>query len=190
MALSAEEYPYIDVEDYLALDDAAQSVRYEYIDGRLRMQAGGSPDHSIIATNLAAILNYALRKKPCIVYNSDIRFKINEFRYLHPDITISCDRRDRNRKDNIQYPRLIVEVLSPSTERIDKGEKLNFYLDYPSIEEYVLVDSERKFAEVYHRNSDSWTSRIYKPGSVIHLQCIDLEIPLTEIYEKTSLELD
>src|SRR5919197_1359908 len=106
MALSADDYPYINVEDYLALDAAAQSVRYEYIDGRLRMQAGGSPDHSIIATNLAAILNYALRKTPCIVYNSDIRFKINEYRYLHPDITISCDHRDRNQKENIQYPRL------------------------------------------------------------------------------------
>jgi Uma2 family endonuclease len=188
MALSAEEYPYINVEDYLALDSTAQSVRYEYIDGRLRMLAGGSPDHSIIATNLASILTQALRKKPCIVYNSDVHFKISEHRYLHPDITISCDPRDRNRKDNIQYPRLIVEVLSPTTERTDKGEKLDFYLEYPSIEEYVLIDSQRKFAEVYHRDSDTWTSRIYKPGSVMHLQCIDLEIPLDELYEKTSLE--
>jgi len=188
MALSADEFPYMNVEDYLALDGAAQSVLYEYIDGRLRMLAGGNPNHSITTTNLASILTYALRKKPCIVYNSDVYFKISEYRYLHPDITIGCDPRDKNRKDNIQYPRLIVEVLSPSTERTDKGEKLNFYWEYPSIEEYVLIDSERKFAEVYHRDSDTWTSRIYKTGNVMHLQCIDLEIPLDEVYEKTSLE--
>jgi Uma2 family endonuclease len=190
MALSAEEYPYINVEDYLALDSAAESVRYEYIDGRLRMLAGGSPDHSIIATNLASILTQVLCKKPCIVYNLDVHFKISEYRYLHPDISVSCDPRDKNRKENIQYPRLIVEVLSPSTERTDKGEKLDFYLEYPSIEEYVLIDSQRKFAEVYHRDSDTWTSRIYKAGSVMQLQCVELEIALDELYEKTSLEGD
>jgi Uma2 family endonuclease len=188
MALSADDYPFIDVEDYLALDNTVRSVRYEYIDGRLRMLAGGSPDHSIIATNLTGILAHALRKRPCIVYNSDVRFKISDYRYLHPDITISCDSRDRNRRDNIQYPCLVVEVLSPGTEHIDKGDKLDFYLDYPSIEEYILIDSQRKKVEVYYRNGDSWASQIYKPNSVIHLQCVDLDIPFNDLYEKTSLE--
>ena len=186
--MALPEYPYIDVEDYLALDNTARSVRYEYIDGRLRMLAGGSPDHAILAANLIATLNYALRGKPCIVYSADVHFQISESRYVHPDVTVSCDPRDKHKKDNIQHPRIIVEVLSPTTEGIDRGEKLEYYLDFPTMEEYILVGSQRKVVEVYHRDGDVWTSRVYKPNDVVYLKSIDLEIPFAEIYDKTSLE--
>ena len=177
----------MDVKDYLALDEKASSVRYEYVDGRLRMLAGGSPDHSIIATNIASSLHGALRKTPCTVYNSDIHFKLSESRYVHPDVTVGSDERDRGKPDHIQYPRLVVEVLSPGMENVDKGEKLEMYRDYPSIEEYMLVGSQKKLVEVYHRDADTWISRIYKPNSIIHLKSIDVSIPFEDIYEKTSL---
>jgi Uma2 family endonuclease len=138
---------FMDVEDYLALDEKARSVKYEYLDGRLRMLAGGSPDHSIIAANIVGILYGALRKTPCTVYNSDIHFKLSESRYVHPDVTVGCDERDRGKRDSIQYPRLVIEVLSPGTENVDKGEKLEMYLDHPSIEEYILVASQKKIVE-------------------------------------------
>ena len=93
--MALPEYPFMDVEDYLALDEKARSVKYEYVDGRLRMLAGGSPDHSIIATNIVGILYGALRKTPCTVYNSDVHFKFSESRYFHPDVTVGCDERDR-----------------------------------------------------------------------------------------------
>jgi Uma2 family endonuclease len=185
--IALSEYPSMDVKDYLALDEKASSVRYEYIDGHLRMLAGGSPDHSIIATNIASIFHNALRRTPCTVYNSDIRFKLSESRYVHPDVTVGCDERDKGRKDNICYPRVIVEVLSPGTENVDKGEKLDMYLDYPSIEEYILVGSQKKLVEVYHRDGDTWVSRRYKPDSVIQLKSIDVTISFEDIYEKTSL---
>jgi Uma2 family endonuclease len=185
--MALPEYPFIDVHDYLALDEKARSVRYEYIDGHLRMLAGGSPDHSIIATNIADILYSALRKTPCTVYNSDIRFKLSEARYVHPDVTVGCDERDKGKKDNIQYPRLLVEVLSPGTETMDRGEKLDMYLDAPSLEEYVLVGSQKKMVEVYRRDGDTWVSRRYKPNTLIHLQSVDVSIPFEDIYEKTSL---
>ena len=185
--MTLPDYPFIDVKDYVALDESASSVRYEYVDGRLRMLAGGSPDHSIIATNIASILHGVLRKTPCTVYNSDIRFKLSESRYLHPDVTVGCDERDKGKKDNISYPRLIVEVLSPTTESIDKGEKLDMYLDYPSIEEYILVGSQKKMVEVYHRDGDTWVSRRYKRDSIIQLSSINVSISFEDIYEKTSL---
>ncbi len=190
MALSAEypQFPHMDVEDYLLLDNTSRTAKYEYLDGELRMLAGGSPNHSIIANNMGTILNNALSKKPCIVYNSDIRFKLSESRYVHPDVTVSCDARDRNQEDDIQYPRLIVEVLSPSTQAIDKGEKLDLYLEYPTLEEYILVSSQKKRVEIYHRKNDSWTRRIYKSGSIIHLESIDVEIAFDDIYRKTSLD--
>lgn len=190
MALSAEypQFPHMDVEDYLLLDNTSKTVKYEYLDGELRMLAGGSPDHAIIGNNMSGMLYGALRKKPCIVYSPDIRFNLSKSCYVHPDVTVSCDSRDRGKKDNIQYPCLIIEVLSPSTEAIDRGEKLEYYLEYPSLEEYVLIGSQKKSVEVYRREKDSWRLRIYKPGSTIHLQSIDVEVAFDDIYEKTSLE--
>lgn len=185
--MALPEYSFIDVRDYLELDEKAISVRYEYFNGHLRMLAGGSPDHSIIATNIASILHGALRKTPCTVYNSDIRFKLSESHYVHPDVTVGCDERDKGKQDNIQYPRLIIEVLSPGTENIDKGEKLEAYLDYPSVEEYMLVDSRKKMVEVYHRDGDIWASRLYKPDSTIYLSSVDVSLSFEDIYEKTSL---
>jgi Uma2 family endonuclease len=185
--MALPEYPYVDVEDYLALDKTVKSVRYEYIDGTLRMQAGGSPDHSIITSNLNAILNYALRKKSCIVYSPDVRVQLSALRYFHPDVTVGCDSRDMGKKDVIRYPRVLVEVLSPGTEAIDRGEKFDLYLNYPSVEEYLLVGSQKKAIELYYRDGDTWASRLYKPGSTIHLKSIDVLVPFDDVYEKTSL---
>ena len=78
-------------------------------------------------------------------------------------------------------------MLSPGTESVDKGEKLEAYLDYPSIEEYILVGSQKKMVEVYYRDEDTWVSRIYRPNSIIHLKSIDVSIPFEDIYEKSSL---
>lgn len=186
--MALPEFSYVDVEDYLALDKAAKGVRYEYIDGTIRMLAGGSPDHAIITANLIAILNYALRGKPCIVYSTDVYFKLSESRYVHPDVTVSCDPRDKHKKDNIQYPRILVEVLSPSTEAIDRFEKLEYYPEIPTMEEYILVDSQKKFVQVYHRDDEIWTSRVYRPDNIVYLKSIGLEITFAEIYDKTSLE--
>jgi Uma2 family endonuclease len=180
----------MDVEDYLILDNTSKTAKYEYLDGELHMLAGGSPNHSIIANNIGTILNNALSKKSCIVYNSDVRFRLSESRYVHPDVTVSCDARDRYQEYDIQYPRLIVEVLSPSTQEMDKGEKLDLYLEYPTVEEYILVDSQKKSVQIYHRKNDSWTRRVYRLGSIIHLQSIDVEIAFDDIYKKTSLDLE
>jgi Uma2 family endonuclease len=175
------------VRDYLEPDEKALSVKYEYFNGRLRMLAGGSADHSIIAVNIVDILHGALRKMPCTVYTSDIHFKISEFHYVHPDVTVGCDERDKG-KNNIQHPRLLVEVLSPSTTNIDKGEKLEAYLDCPSVEEYMLVDSQKKLVQIYHRDGDTWTSRLYKSmDRTVHLRSSDVSISFEDIYEKTSL---
>lgn len=179
--------PFVDVEDYLLVDTTSKTAKYEYLDGTLYMLAGESNNHSIIAANLTAILNYALRKKSCIVYSSDVRVKLSESRYVHPDVTISYDERDSQAVNHIQYPRTVIEVLSPSTEAKDKGEKLFAYLECPSLEEYILVDSKKKFVEVYHKDKNRWTSAISQSDDVILLQSIDLEISIEDIYAKTSI---
>jgi Uma2 family endonuclease len=190
MALSAEypHFPHIDVEDYLTLDRTSKTAKYEYLDGEVRMLAGGSPDHSLIATNLTAILIYALRKTPCVVYNSDIRLRLSASKYVHPDATVTCDERDRNQTESIQYPRIIVEVLSPSTEDIDRVGKFIAYRSYPTLEDYILIDSLSKSVEVYHREKKKWVLSIFGPGDEVEIPSLDLWIPIEEIYEKTGVK--
>jgi Uma2 family endonuclease len=190
MALSAQypHFPHIDVEDYLNLDNTSKTAKYEYLDGEIRMLAGGSPDHSLIATNLTAILTYALRKTPCVVYNSDIRLRLSASKYVHPDATVTCDERDRDQIESIQYPRVVVEVLSPTTEDVDRGKKLIAYRSYPTLEDYILIDSLSKTVEVYHREGKKWVISTFGPGDDVEIPSLDLQIPLEEIYAKTGVK--
>jgi Uma2 family endonuclease len=177
----------IDVNDYFLLDEASQSVKYEYFDGEVVLLAGGSNSHSIIAANITSVLNYALRKRPCTVYSSDVRVKLSETRYVHPDVTVSCDKRDHQAQSNIQYPCVLFEVLSPSTELKDKGEKLLAYLQCSTLEHYVLVDSRSLFVEVYRKEQHRWTSLIIQAEDMVPLVQIGVEMTMEDIYAKTGL---
>ena len=102
--MAQRKYSVMSVEDYLILSRNSKDTRYEYLDGDLRMLAGGSPDHSIIIANLTATIKGPLKGSQCRVYNSDVQLKLSEKRYVFPDITISCDERDRNRKKRYATP--------------------------------------------------------------------------------------
>ena len=134
--------PFMSVDDYITLDDISKEARYEYLDGELLMLAGGSNDHSIIAANLIGILQQALEENPCRVYTLDIRFQLSERRYVHPDTAVSCDQNDIEQEYNINSPSFVAEVLSPTTETIDRGKKAIYYRESASIQEY-LSHSER-----------------------------------------------
>src|SRR5713226_1892094 len=109
------------IEEYLHLDSSSIETRYEYIDGHVRMLAGGTPDHAKIGANTIGVLYGLLEGTACSVYTSDVRVCLSETRYVHPDVSVSCDARDQDQEDMIQYPCLIIEVLSPSTEAYDRG---------------------------------------------------------------------
>ncbi|HEX4203140.1 MAG TPA: Uma2 family endonuclease [Ktedonobacteraceae bacterium] len=185
--MALPEYPFMDVEDYLELDRNSKHVRYEYIDGELRMLAGGSTYHSIIIANLNGILYGLLRKSPCRVYNSDIRLQLSTSCYFYPDVTISCDQRDLELSDMIRYPRVIFEVLSPSTEPVDRGKKFVYYRECTTVQEYVLVDSQSKLLEIYRREEDGWKLHIFGPGDEIQLASVQVHFPFDDVYEGTQL---
>ena len=105
--------PTMSVEDYLALDRSSREARYEYIDGVATLLAGGTADHATICVNLTSLQHSALRGKECRVYNSDLRVRLSRTRYVYPDLSVSCDTRDRGQTDTLQSPRLVIEVLSP-----------------------------------------------------------------------------
>ncbi len=127
------------VEEYLALDRNSTETRYEYIDGHVTMMAGGTLDHATISLNMASTLRGLLRGSSCRVFALDARVRLSATRYVLPDVTVSCDGRDQGRIDVIQYPHLIVEVLSPSTEDYNRGRKFTYYRECPTIQEYVMV---------------------------------------------------
>jgi Uma2 family endonuclease len=185
--MALHKYPIMDVEDYLLLDRNSKNARYEYLDGELRMLAGGSTYHSAIIANLTGILTGQLASSSCWVFNTDIRLHLSESRYVHPDVTVSCDERDQELDDMIHYPCLVIEVLSPTTEAKDRGEKIFYYQECPTIQEFLLVDSQSIRIEVYHREEDGWKLHTYGPESTVKLESLAIQFPIGAIYRGMKL---
>jgi len=184
--MAQRKYSVMSVEDYLILSRNSKDARYEYLDGEIRMLAGGSPDHSIIIANLTAAIKGSLKGSQYRVYNSDVLLRLSEKRYVFPDVTISCDERDRNQKEMIRYPRVVIEVLSPTTEATDRG-KAPYYRACLTIQEYVMVDSEEVFVEVHRREAERWTITTFEPGDTITLESLGIQFSIEDAYEGTSL---
>jgi len=185
--MALPRYPHIEVEDYLILDRNSQA-RYEYLDGELHMLAGGSTYHSRITINLAStIQRLPGDDSPCVVFSSDIRLQLSESRYVHPDVAVSCDSRDHGFDEIIQFPSLVIEVLSPGTEATDRGKKFLYYRECSSIQEYVMVDSLSIQIEVYHRNNEKWTLSTFGPGSEVQFDSLDIQFPIETIYRGMKL---
>ena len=176
---------FMSVEDYLALEGTGRDVRHEYIDGYAYLLAGGTANHSMIAVNITRELSILLRGSGCFIYNSDIKVRLSETRYVLPDATIICDPRDRKGKiDTLHYPRVLFEVLSPSTEGYDRGRKSSYYRACPTIEEYVLVDSERRFIEVHRRGGEAfWYLSSFESGDEMQLESLNISVAVDALYE-------
>jgi len=181
--MALPEYRWVSVEEYLAIDNASD-VRFEYIQGQIRMLAGGSRNHALIAHNLHGILHEHLHGTPCAAYTSDMRVQVAVDRYYYPDVTVSCDEEEA--ENALHSPRVIFEVLSPSTEAIDRTEKLEAYRELSSVEDYVLVSSERQAVEVHHRDrkQNYWITRIYSSEDTVNIDSLNAEFPMDEIYER------
>jgi len=173
---------YTTPEEYLRLDRNSP-IRYEYIDGQAYALAGGTLDHSTICVNLVSLLHQLLQGTLCRVYNSDARVRLSPTRYVYPDLTISCDAHDRGATDVLTAPRVVSEVLSPSTEGYDRGEKFAHYRECPSVEAYILVATERRAIDVYLRQEQApWEVRAYGPGDEVALTSVGARLPLDAVY--------
>ena len=188
MALQHDRW--ISLEEYHEIERTSD-VKYEYADGRIYDMSGGTFEHSRIAINMINKLDAHLSGKPCKVANSDMKvlpFGDENPSYL-PDVTVTCNPDDYKRGSTaIRSPRLIIEVLLPSTAAKDRGEKLRAYQACASVEEYVMVSSHHQEVEVYHREgADKWTLTRYKHEQVVKLASVELMISVADIYAQTDI---
>ncbi|MGH2479016.1 MAG: Uma2 family endonuclease [Ktedonobacteraceae bacterium] len=178
----------ISVAEYFALEENAAGICYEYVDGYAYMMAGGSFNHDAIKSNIQRIIgNFLLESDRCNVYSSDMKTQVAEKRYYHPDVVITCDPRDQGTGDLLKYPRVIFEVLSPSTERVDHTRKMRDYLALPTVEEYMLVDSRAYRVEMYRREGKKWIYSVFEFVDELELASVDLHFPVTAVYAKVQL---
>ncbi len=171
------------VEEYFLLEKNDPNTCYEYVDGYIYAMSGGSFNHDTIKSNVQRILWGLLRGGKCRIYSSDIKVYIAKARYFHPDVTVTCDPRDRGTGDLLQSPRLVVEVLSPSTELKDRTWKLQNYTAHPTIEEYLLVSARSLKMELYRKEQDKWVYYAFGANDEIDLACLGVHFPVAEAYD-------
>ena len=176
------------VEEYFQLEENDPDTRYEYIDGHVYAMAGEPANHDTIKSNIQRILWHILRGSKCRVYSSDMKIFVSETRYFHPDVIVSYDLRDRGPVKVIQSPHLVVEVLSPSTEMVDRTWKLTNYHAHPTIEEYVLADSKSLKIEIYYKENNKWIYDAFENNEVVTLNSLGIHFPLTDAYIDVEFE--
>ena len=174
-------------EEYFIWEEQ-QLLRHEYLSGRVYAMSGGTQNHGRIASNIIFILKGHLRGGGCQVGNSDCRVNIFETKdYVYPDVSVTCDDRDRTAIQAIQYPCLIIEVLSDSTQRKDRTSKRWAYQNLPSLLEYVLIEQDFVDIEV-SRRSINWQSQHYFLGNELFFESLDLKVPVADIYRRVDNE--
>jgi Uma2 family endonuclease len=174
-------------DEYILLEQDSP-IKHEFLDGQVWAMAGGTPEHAAVIVNVSTLLSNALRGRPCRTYSSDLRVRVQATGLgTYPDVTVICGRLELDPEDPKQQtainPRLIVEVLSPSTEDYDRGEKLGHYKKIPAVSEIVLVAHDRRELEIVRREADgSWSREIARDDEVAHLVSVACDLPVREIY--------
>jgi Uma2 family endonuclease len=167
-------------EDYLAYE-RDQPIRHELVDGYLYAMTGATDRHEEIALNLASALRAHLRGGPCRVYKGDLKLReADDFYY--PDVFVRCgaERGDPYFKTD---PVMVAEVLSPATQRYDRGDKRLAFFTLPSLSEYVLIAQDRMQVEVFRRSSPAVPKRLERPQDLLRLPSLGFAVSLSEMYE-------
>ena len=171
--------------------EPTQEERHEYWDGEVVAMSGGTRNHNRISGNFFKLLDDALLNRDCDVYIADVKVQVEPGRkYFYPDVVVTCDERDDDAQI-VQFPCLIIEVLSPSMEAIDRGAKFERYRQFRSLQEYVLVQVDRPKVEVFRRNNlDRWVLSEYDLEDTLLLESIEVEITISNLYRQVQFEAD
>ncbi|MEH2348459.1 MAG: Uma2 family endonuclease [Nostoc sp.] len=188
--IALSDSAFLTPEAYLELEEKS-NIKHEYIDGQVYAMAETTDTHNTIALNLALLIRNHFRGSDCRVYFADIKAQLEKRnRFYYPDIIVTCDSKDREAPTYKRFPKLIIEVLSESTEGFDRGDKFNDYQTLDTLEEYVLVNSKHQRVETFRRNDQGlWVLQTYTPDEqTFELQSINLTATFTDLYDNVELE--
>ena len=185
---------YLTPEEYITLERKAvpdaETVRSEYMNGEVINMSGASLAHNLITGNIFGQLYTRLRGGRCIVFANEMRVSISTAKsYFYPDVSVVCEepRFEDNVFDTLLNPIVVIEVLSPSTEAYDRGEKFAHYRQLTSLQEYILVAQDQIRVEHYRRQEKQWIFTDFeKQDEVLTLSSLQCELPLQDIYERVT----
>lgn len=177
----------ITAQEYLQGERLAE-MKHEYIDGEVFVMAGAADAHVKTTGNIFALIKAHLRGSGCSTYVADMKVRVGEDdAFFYPDVMVCCDPSDQLPEQNYvkNAPKLIIEVLSPSTEQKDRGKKFILYRKISSLEEYVLINPSEYYVEVYRRQSNNQWLLFSHEGddSILELASINMQCTLAELYE-------
>ncbi|MBY0505288.1 MAG: Uma2 family endonuclease [Bryobacteraceae bacterium] len=188
--MGAAPAPKFTVEEYLRIDREAE-LKSEYHNGEMFPLASVSWEHAVIAANASTELSIQLRASGCTVALQPIRVRVTPSRFVYPDILIVCGRPHLTDEhvDTMTNPKVVVEVLSPSTSDFDYGGKFALYRLLPSFEEYVLISQHEQKAEIFQKAPDgTWNLRtIAGPGAALAIRSLSIEFPLADLYRGLAI---
>ena len=185
---------YFTPEEYIALERKAipdfETVRSEYIKGKIIPRSSSNLAHNLITGNIVGELHTRLKGTECVVFANEMRVSIPTAKsYFYPDVGVVCEepRFEDEVFDTLLNPIIVIEVLSPSTEAYDRGEKFAHYRQLTSLQEYVLVAQDKVRVEHYRRQKKQWLLTDFQSGEeVLRLPSIQCELPLQDIYERVT----
>ncbi len=176
------------VEDF-AVWVETQEQRHEFIDGRIVLQAGTLFGHAVVQSNLIAALVPRLRGKRCVVLGSDspVNTKSNRRTGRFPDVSVHCGPRPSATARVLDEPLILIEITSPSTADIDRGEKLTEYRAMPSVMHYLVIEPDAVRVEHHAREGGGWTCRVVEDvAATLVLDPPGVELPLGEVYTQVA----
>jgi len=179
------------IADYLE-GEKSSPIRHEYLGGQIFAMSGGNEEHNRIALNIASLLKLHLRGSGCKTFIADMKVNISIAQrtadlFYYPDVMVTCDPQDTE-KFYKRFPCLIVEVLSPSTENLDRREKRLNYQTLPSLQEYILVSQSAMQVEVYRLDAGgNWSLELLKSDDLLVLKSVGLTLTIAEIYDEILL---
>ena len=178
-------------EQYLALERNA-SFKSEFHEGHIYAMTGASREHNLVSINIAGEFRDQLKNRPCEAYLNDMRVKAATARnYFYPDAAVVCGQPvfEDGHHDTMLNPTVLIEVLSPTTEAYDRGDKFRQYRNIASLQEYLLVSQNKPLIERFVRQGDGWVLTAHEGvDAVVTVEAIDCTLALSEVYHKVTFE--
>lgn len=181
--LARMEWDYT-IEDYVRLEEHS-NLKHEYCDGSIRAMGGGTLDHARITSTIIRLLGTQLEGRPCAVYSSDARVRVLATNVItYPDVSVACGAVEQDVDDRcaMMNPSVVVEVTSPSSERYDRGGKLEHYKRVPSVRDIVIVSHRERAIEVHHRGDDGAWSVVHVTTGVALVTSIACALEVEVVY--------